>query len=132
MVQVSPPVSRRLDQLGELGEPWRAGLDGLIADLESLWSCTVHNSLGGGSAAYVAAAIDRLGRPAVLKVAVPDGGEGYAEFERQALALFLGQPSTYVGVYEVNHGRRAMLLERLGPSLAEERLGVNDQIEIIA
>ena len=92
----------------------------------------MEGSLGGGSAAFVAAATDRRGRPAVLKVAIPAGGEGYADFEREALALSLGHHETYVEVYEVDVVRRAFLLERLGPSLAELGLSVEGQIDAIA
>ena len=55
-----------------------------------------------------------------------------ADFEREALALSLGRRETYVEVYEVDTVRRALLMERLGPSLAELRLSVEAQIDIIA
>lgn len=132
MVELSSAVSRRLIQLGEVGQRWLEGLDSLVVELEGVWSCRVGGSLGGGSAAFVAAATDRRGRPAVLKVAIPAGGEGYAEFEREAVALSLGPSETYVEVYEVDAVRRAFLLERLGPSLAELRLSVEGQIDAIA
>jgi streptomycin 6-kinase len=131
MVEISPSVNRRLRQLGNVGQQWLDGLDSVVCELESLWSCRVEESLGGGSAAFVATAIDRWGRPAVLKVAIPAGGEGYADFEREALALSLGCAENYVEVYEVDELRRTLLLERLGPSLADLRLSVEAQIDII-
>lgn len=121
-----------MQQLGVVGRRWLDGLDSLLSELESLWSCRVERSLGGGSAAFVATAVDRAGRPAVLKVAIPAGGDGYADFDREALALRLGLRRQYVEVYEVDPVRRAFLLERLGPSLASLGLPVEEQIDIIA
>lgn len=132
MVEVSSSVNRRLQQLGDVGQRWLDGLDSLVAELESLWCCREERSLGGGSAAFVATVVDDSGRPAVMKVAIPAGGQGYAEFEREALALSLGRTENYVEAYAIDEVRRAFLLERLGPSLAESRLSVEDQIDVIA
>jgi streptomycin 6-kinase len=131
-VKTSALVLRRLQHLGDEGRTWLDGLERLVSELESEWDCRVGDPVDGGSAAFIANAIDRYGRTAILKVAIPRGGEGYADFEREALALSVAHSASYVEVFEVDHQRRAFLLERLGSPLADLGLTVDEQIEILA
>lgn len=75
--------------LGKAGETWLAALPGLLADLETDWSITVGTGLVGGNAAYVAEAVTRDGTPAVLKVTVPPGIDGFTPLRAAA-----GRPAT--------------------------------------
>lgn len=122
----------RLQHLGDEGRSWLAGLEQLVTELESEWGCRVGDPVEGGSAAFIANAVDRHGRAAILKVAIPAGGDGYADFEREALVLSLAGGPSYVEVFEVDHQRRVFLLERLGPPLADLGLTIDEQIEILA
>jgi streptomycin 6-kinase len=128
---VSQQVHNRLTQLGEVGQRWLDQLPATIEALAQQWGCDVSGSLGGGSAACVVNATDRHGRPAVLKIAIPAGGEGYSDFDSEVLALSLGGDS-YVDVYEVDPVHRALLLERLGSSLEQLNVTVEQQISVLA
>jgi HPt (histidine-containing phosphotransfer) domain-containing protein len=44
MVDTSPSVNRRLQQLGDVLQRWLDDLDSLVAELESLWCCRVKDS----------------------------------------------------------------------------------------
>src|ERR1700744_2021870 len=81
--------------LGAAGEAWRASLPGLPASLETDWQVTVGARLDGGHAAYVAEAVTADGAPAVIKVPVPPGMDGFIPFERQLTALRLGGGAPY-------------------------------------
>ena len=76
--------------------------------------------------------LDRGGQAAIVKVAIPSGGEGYSEFERELLVLTLAKHPSYVDVLEADVDRRALLLERLGQPLTDAAMTVEAQIEILA
>jgi streptomycin 6-kinase len=132
VLEVSALVRGRLQHLGAEGRSWLDGLERMVSELESDWGCRFGNAVEGGSTAFIANAVDRHGRAAILKVAIPRGGEGYADFEREALVLSFAEGPSYVEVFEVDHQRRAILLERLGSPLAVLGLTVDEQIEILA
>ncbi len=131
MARVNPTVEARLADLGDVGSAWLGDLDGTLAELASEWSCTIGESVDGGSAAFVANATDRHGLPAIIKISIPEGAEGYAGFARQLQALELGR-GNFVEVFEVSPRHLAVLLERLGPSLETFGYGVEQQIDVIA
>lgn len=112
-VDVQPLVRQRAAHLGDEGERWLASLPDLVADLERRWSITVGAPLAGGSAAYVARARTADGQDAVLKAQVPG-----LDFPSQARTVAEARGRGYVALLAVDHERRAMLLESLGPSLA--------------
>lgn len=132
MAEVTDDVRQRMAELGSEGERWLGTLDERIAALEALWGCRIEEPIGGGSAAFVAAAVDRVGRPAVVKISIPAGGVGYTGFERELDVLTLAGSRAYVAVYEHDANHRALLLERLGPPLADLGLGVSQQIDQLA
>jgi streptomycin 6-kinase len=125
-VEVPVLVRQRAARLGEAGHEWLAGLPDLLADLQRRWSITVGRPLPGGSASYVARARTADGSAAVLKVALPDGGTA-----AQARTLALADGRGYARLLAHDAERHALLLEALGPSLAERGLGPERTIEAL-
>ena len=111
---VHPVVRRRAEQVGPTGEKWLAGLDSLLARLADRWSFEVGEQLFGGVGSVVFRVRqvdgDRVDRDAVLKLAIPEPGFP------QRIAAFGGRGYARVYAYDLDH--HALLLESLGPSLA--------------
>lgn len=118
VITVPERLALSVRALGEAGEAWLAALPGLLAGLEADWLVTVGTGLEGGNAAYVAEAVTRDGTPAVLKVPVPPGIDGFTPFERQLAALQLAGGDPYTGLIRYDVPRQALLLERLGRPMA--------------
>ena len=114
MAKIPRLVQQKALRLGRRGEQWLANLPDLIADLERAWAITVEEPLAGGSAAYVARARTAAGEQSILKIAIPEYG-----FADQARTLANAQGHGYVRLFACDFEREAMLLEALGPSLAE-------------
>ena len=107
-------VQQKARSLGPRGERWLATLPDLIADLEHAWAITIGEPLAGGSASYVARARTVAGEGCVLKIAIPDYG-----FADQVRTIADAEGRGYVRLLAYDTEREAMLLEALGPSLAE-------------
>ena len=114
MVKIPRLVQQKARSLGRQGEQWLAGLPDLIAGLERAWTITVGEPLAGGSASYVARARTATGQESVLKIAIPEYG-----FADQAHTIAGAQGRGYVRLLACDFEREALLLEALGPSLAE-------------
>jgi streptomycin 6-kinase len=130
VARVNPTVEARLADLGVIGSAWLVDLDRTLAELTWEWSCTIGDSIDGGSGSFVAEATDRQGRPAIVKISIPDGAEGYAGFARQLQAHELGR-GRFVEVFEASPHHLAVLFERLGPSLDTFGYSVEHQIDNI-
>jgi streptomycin 6-kinase len=89
-------------------------------------------ALEGGNAAYAAEAVTHDGTPAVLKVPVPPGIDGFAPFDRQLAALQLAGGDPYAGLIRYDVPRRALLLERLGPPMASLGWPASRQADVLA
>lgn len=126
MIDVPAEVRQKAAAGGAEGARWLRWLGAAIESLERDWGVVVGPTLRGGSDAYVAEATTRDGALAVLKLALP--GE-WASHQIETLLLAGGRG--YVRVIEHDHVRQAMLLERLGPSLAALGLPAAEQIEIV-
>lgn len=126
LLRVPSLVRQKALHLGRQGEQWLADLPGVIAHLEHMWSLTVGEPLTGGSASYVARARTAEGRDAVLKIAIPQQG-----FVDQMRAIASAQGHGYVGLlgYDLEH--EAMLLEALGPSMADLALSPECMLTIL-
>ncbi|CAA9296650.1 MAG: hypothetical protein AVDCRST_MAG56-5168 [uncultured Cytophagales bacterium] len=116
-IDVPDLVRQKCRTLGKAGLEWLDGLGACIEALERDWQITVGDSLSGGSAGYAAGATTRDGAEAVLKLAMP-AMDGNGSFENEVAALLLAGGRGYVRLLAHDTGRRAMLLERLGVSLA--------------
>ena len=120
-------VQRRALSLGEGGRAWLAGLDAELGALAREWQISIGPVMHGGSEAFVAEATTHDGQPAVLKVGVPGSGSGGNE----ARVLQAAAGRGYARIFRHDEGRRAMLLERLGPRLEDLGLSVDDQLRVI-
>ena len=124
-------LAAALRELGPAGETWLADLPELIASLEADWSVTVGAALEGGNTAYVAEAVAPDGTLSVLKVAMPPGVDGFVPFEQQLAALQLVNGDPYVRLLRHDQARRAFLLERLGPPLANLGWSTSRQLDTL-
>ncbi|HEX6339764.1 aminoglycoside phosphotransferase family protein [Umezawaea sp.] len=125
-------LARSARALGAVGRAWLADLPALVASLEADWSITVGAPLEGGQAAYVAEAVTRAGTPVVLKVSIPPGIDAFAPFDRVLSALLLAGGDPYVGLLRHDVPRQALLLERLGPPMADLGWTVESQVDALA
>jgi streptomycin 6-kinase len=125
-------VRARAVAQGSAGAEWLAQLPSLVADVERSWRITAGRVLAGGSAALVLEASGAGGQPVVVKLAIPDGGEGGHEFTNETTALLLADGRGHVRVLEHDLSRRALLLERLGRPLARLGRPVEEQIDVTA
>jgi streptomycin 6-kinase len=109
-VQVPALVASKARELGEPGLRWLDALPAHLAQATRRWSLTIGDPLPGGSAAYVVRVQAADGTPAVLKLALPDGG-----FAAQVAVLSAAGGRGYVRL--LAHSDGALLLEELGPAL---------------
>lgn len=106
--------------------PVLIGLPELLADLVERWSLTLGEVYGEGLGVPVVA-VDADGTPAVLKI--DRAGPG---FTAQVATLEAGLGRGYAAVLASDAGRGAVLLERLGPSLASSRMSASHQLDHLA
>lgn len=102
------------------------GLPELLADLVRRWSLTLGEVYGEGLGLPVVA-VDAAGRPAVLKI-----GRTGSAFAAQVATLEAADGRGYAAVLASDPPRGAVLLERLGPSLATSRLAPAAQVDHLA
>jgi streptomycin 6-kinase len=126
VIEVPKVVRRKAIAAG--AEAWLEGLPDLVADLEAEWEITVGRTFSDGSEAYVAEAVLPDGTPAVLKVLIP---VSYEDARREALALRLADGSGCARLLRDDAKRRAMLMERLGRSLSELGLPLEQRLEVM-
>ena len=126
LIDVPGPVRAKARAAG--ADEWLNGLPGLIADLSREWSIVVGRAFRDASEAYVAEATLPDGRPAVLKLCIARPGD-YARHEITALRLAGG--SGCVRLLESDTDRGALLLPRLGPSMADAGLPIGRRLPIL-
>lgn len=126
-LDLTPAARRRAEAAGEAGRKWLADLPGMVGSLARDWGLSLGGSLGGGTEACVIEAELPDGRAAVLKVAPPYRDP--AARESQTLAAAQGRG--YARLYAHDVGRGALLLERLGPQLAELGWPAPRQVEAL-
>lgn len=120
-------VQKRLRANGR--ETWIESLPELVASLERDWEISVEGeAFVGGSEALVSCATMADGTPAILKVLIPRED---AVSATEAIALRLANGEGCARMYREDAARNAMLLERLGPPLAESGLPREKQLEVM-
>ena len=97
-------------------------LPDVVASLAERWGLTLERALPGGTASFVAAAIDGTGRACVLKVAMALDAEEVEAYGRSVVAHRLAGGRGCALLFRHDEPSRAMLLERLGPNL--DQLGM--------
>jgi streptomycin 6-kinase len=121
-------VRRRASNLGAQGLAWLRDLDAEVAAIAAEWNITTGEVLRGGSEALVIEATTSDGREAVLKIGIPGSDSGGNE----ARVLALADGRGYARLYRHDGARRAMLLERLGPSLVTLGWSADEEIRIVS
>lgn len=109
-------------------EAWLRDLAALVADLERAWSITVGRALDGGHEAFVAEATMDDGIPAVLKVLVPRSDD---DARHEVTALRLADGKGCVRLYREDEAAGAMLIERLGRTLFDLHLPLDQRLAIM-
>jgi streptomycin 6-kinase len=104
-----PPGLAAQAALGPAWQEWLAGLSARVAELVEEWELAPDGDAWHGYCSLVLPVRDATGRPAALKVAVPDDE---AEHEHLALQRWGGDGA--VRLLRADPRRRALLLERLG------------------
>jgi streptomycin 6-kinase len=125
-------VRQRALSNGSAGQRWLDDLPDLVASLAGVWGLELGQSLQGGTASFVATATDRAGRACVLKVAMPLEMDDRDSFRRSVLVHQLARGRGCARLYEYDESAPAMLLERLGPNLADLDLRLPQLIETVA
>lgn len=131
--EVPEAVRQKAIALGADGERWMRFLPDVLAELSSDWNLEVGPALPGGSEAYVVAVTTGDGVDAVLKLEIPEDSTfmTHQRFETTAWVFASGRGGPYARLLRHDDKRRALLLERLGPSLSKSGLAVWAQIEIL-
>lgn len=107
---------------------WIHALPGLIDALCERWSLTLTEVFEDGTEAFVAAGVTTNGTDVVLKIGVPNRGP---QIEREATVLRLAAGEGCARLVAEDLEARALLLERLGPSLSTMGLPLQQRHEIL-
>lgn len=114
------PPSLRKARIADGESDWLDALPDLLGETASLWSLKIGDSFDGfGMNALVVEATMADGTEAVLKLAPPSE---VTKIDLEATVLRLADGAGCVRLLDADIGRRALLLERLGPSMYD--LGV--------
>jgi streptomycin 6-kinase len=127
LVEGVPPVVRN-KALAVGADRWLEQLSSLVDRLEREWSIIVGRPFPDATEAFVAAATQQDGTPAVLKLLVPRS-EAAAAHEITVLRLSNGDGCARL--LRSDEALGALLLERLGPSLRELDLPIEQRHEIL-
>ncbi|MDQ3106348.1 MAG: aminoglycoside phosphotransferase family protein [Actinomycetota bacterium] len=138
LLSVLPPlvvpdlVRQRAMANGAAGIAWLDGLPDLVHLLTTQWDLELGPTLHGGTAAFVAAATDRKGRACVLKVAMALDLEGREAFDRSLVTHRLAGGRACAELLASDDATMALVLERLGPNLADLGLPLPQLLDIVA
>lgn len=114
-------------------EGWLADLESTVAGIERDWGLCAGRPYADGTEAWVAPVTDGAGRPSVLKLCVPrPGDDRFCSARREARVLDLvgGRGCVDLERYDIDRG--ALLLEQLGPSLADLGRPFGERLDILA
>jgi streptomycin 6-kinase len=107
---------------------WLRALPALVAGLSREWGLTLGAAFGDATEAYVVEASRSDGTPAVLKVHVPRAGRAAAY---EIVVLRAAQGDGCARLLAADAARGALLVERLGPSMADLGLPQPRRLEIL-
>jgi streptomycin 6-kinase len=120
-------VLRNLEARGEAGRAWLAALPGQVVALEQAWGITVGDAFPKGTEAFAAEAVLADGTLGALKIPIPGADKG----GREARVLQAAEGRGYARLLSHDPPTGALLLERLGPQLAQLGHSMEKQIAII-
>jgi streptomycin 6-kinase len=116
-IEVPDLVRRRALSQGASGQRWLDGLPETVDALARQWDLHVGPTLHGGTASLVLAVTDATGRECVLKIALPEAGRD--DFRRRVRVHQLAAGRGCAVLLDHDLAAGAMVLERLGPNLAD-------------
>ncbi|MEU4237219.1 aminoglycoside phosphotransferase family protein [Actinoplanes sp. NPDC026619] len=122
------PAAVRAKALDAGASAWLTELPRLIDGLCREWGLRPGVTFGDATEAYVVSVTRNDGTPAVLKVLVPRRSAAAAH-EMTVLRLAAGDGCCRL--YEYDEGRGALLLEHLGPSMADLNIPQPRRLEIL-
>src|SRR2546430_3482144 len=125
-IDLRDKVLRNIAAQGELGAAWLAYLPTLVRKLEANWGIKV-GQIPNATEAYVAPAVTADGEEVALKIPIP----GIEKANRELRVLQAANGRGYVRLLQHDAASGTMLLEGLGPQLAQLGLPIEKQIEII-
>ena len=125
-------VRQRAMSNGAAGRRWLDELPDAVASMAELWGLELGPSMHGGTASFVAAATDGSGRACVLKMAMPLDMDELDAFHRSVVVHQLADGQACAELLAYDTTTPAMLLERLGPNLAELGMPIPRLLETIA
>lgn len=125
--ELGDKVLRNLAARGEAGASWLAALPRLVAGLERRWDIVAGDAFPTATEAYAAPAAAADGGQVVLKIAIP----GVEKAQREIAVLQAAGGNGFVRLLRHDPASGAMLLERLGPQLAEAGLTMEAQIGVL-
>ena len=129
MVALKVPelVQRKAHTLGANGAAWLNHVAQLVDHLAQQWAFSPNQVLHGGSESLVLSVTLHDGSLAVLKLGLP----GVCDCAHEAAVLQLAQGRGYVHIFGFDQTCNALLLEQLGPQLAQAQLSTQQQLEIM-
>lgn len=131
-VDVPELVRQRALANGSAGRSWLDDLPDVVAGLAQRWGLELRKAFHGGTAAYVVEALDARGNACVLKVAMPLDMDELAGFERSIVVHQLADGRACAKLLDHDADAAAMLLERLGPNLADLGYSTRRILEAVA
>jgi streptomycin 6-kinase len=131
-VDVPELVRQRALANSSAGRSWLDDLPDIVAGLAERWDLELGKAFAGGTAAYVVEAIDGHGEACVLKIAMPLDLDELAGFERSIVVHQLADGRACANLLDYDTDAPAMLLERLGPNLADLGYSIPSILEVVA
>lgn len=128
-IVVPERVRLKAEQSSFQTRQWLKDLPDLLAELEQEWKLSIGQPFSGGTSAYVAP-VKTASSSAVIKIAMPSGESPY-DFQQEIDTLLRADGHGYVRVFKFDDERRALLLERLGPSMQEKNLEPKQAIKLL-
>ena len=131
-VVVPDLVRQRALSNGAAGQQWLDDLPKVITSLEDRWELTLGPVYSGGTAAYVCQVKGAAGNDCVLKVAMALDMDEQKAFDRSIKAHQLAAGRGCALLLQQDAMAPAMLLERLGPNLADARFPIPRILQTVA
>ncbi len=130
--EVPQLVRERAESHGVVGRRWLDDLPDRVSELSERWQLVLGDPFVGGTASFVVDAHDATGRACVLKVAITLDADETAAFARSVSAHQISAGRGCARLLAHDASAPAILLELLGPNLAELGLALPDLLEAIA
>lgn len=131
-IDVPELVRQRAMAHGSAGRAWLEALPDVVAGLAGRWELELGRVFVGGTAAYVVEAVDARGTACVLKVAMVLDTDDVDAFARSVAVHRLADGRACAELLDHDTAAAAMLLERLGPNLAELHSSTPRILEVVA